>query len=157
LVADADDAGVDEHLEALDARGVGDVDVRVANRRAVLRRLRDGVDLGVNRAKAVLLDLAARGVRLIDKAARLGAVRPAGRRAVVARGQDVLVAHDHRAHLGARARRALRHLARDRQKILIPAQPLAHDPLPRTCTRAGNGTTRRTRGADGRWTCQATG
>src|SRR5215510_12147460 len=60
LVEHTPDAGVDEHLETMDARGVGDVDVGVLDRGAVSRRLRDGVDLGVDGAEAVLLDVAGR-------------------------------------------------------------------------------------------------
>src|SRR4029453_2395046 len=58
VVANARDAGVDQHLEAVDARRVGEIDRRVADGRAVLRRLRDGVDLGVDAPKAVLFPLA---------------------------------------------------------------------------------------------------
>src|SRR5262249_30737504 len=54
LVEDAADTGVDQHLEAMDARGVGDVDVGVPDAGAVPRRLRDRVDLGVNASEAVL-------------------------------------------------------------------------------------------------------
>src|SRR5207249_11639094 len=93
---------------------------------AVLRRLRDGVDLGVDGAEAVLLRLAGGRTRGVDEATHLVAVRQPGRRAVVARRQDVLVAHDHRAHLGARAGGALRHLARGGEEGLRPAGALAH-------------------------------
>src|SRR5439155_1387956 len=48
LVEDAADARVDEHLQAVNAGRVRDVDVGVADAGAVLRRLRDGVDLGVD-------------------------------------------------------------------------------------------------------------
>src|ERR1700731_3230198 len=46
-IEDRADAGVDEHLEAVDAGCVRHVDVRVADRGAILRRLGDRVDLGV--------------------------------------------------------------------------------------------------------------
>src|SRR2546425_6968989 len=61
LVVDAPDARVDEHLQAVDARRVREVDVGVANAGAVLRRLRDGVDLGVDGPEAVLLEITRRG------------------------------------------------------------------------------------------------
>src|SRR5881397_1272634 len=57
---------------------------------------------------------------------QFSSVSPDGVRAVVPRRQDVLVAHDHRAHLGARAGGALRHLARDGEEVLVPARALAH-------------------------------
>src|SRR5437763_16920358 len=126
LVEDAADARVDEHLEAVNAGGVRDVDVGVADAGAVLRRLRDGVDLGVDGAEAVLLRLAGGRTRGVDEATHLVAVRQPGRRAVVARRKDVLVAHDHRPHLGARAGGALGHLARDGEEVLMPARALAH-------------------------------
>src|SRR5581483_7777566 len=105
LVEDAADARVDEHLQAVDARRVRDVDVGVADRGAVLRRLRDRIDLGVDRAEAVLLDLAGRRPRRVDEAADVDAVRETRRRAVVAGREDVLVAHDHGPDLRSQARR----------------------------------------------------
>ena len=44
----------------MNAGGVGDVDVGVTDRGAVLGRLRDRVDLGVDRAEAIFLRLARR-------------------------------------------------------------------------------------------------
>src|SRR5579871_1232832 len=124
LVEDAPDARVDQHLEAVDAGRVRDVDVGAADRDPVLRGLRDRVDLGVDRAEAVLLGLPARRLRGVDEAADVRAVREPGRGAVVAGGEDVAVADDDRAHLGAQARRAFGHLARDRHEVLVPARPL---------------------------------
>src|SRR5262249_46490513 len=124
---DALDARVDEHLEAVDARRVCDVDVAVADARAVLRRLRDGIDLGVDAAEAVLLDLAAGCGRAVDQAAHVETVRQPGRRGVVAGGENGLVAHDHRSQLGAQAGGAFRHLARDGHEVLVPGRPVAHD------------------------------
>ena len=69
--------------------------------------------------------VAARGLRPVDQAADVEAVRHAGGRAVVAGGEDVAVAHDHRADLGAQAGRALRHLARDGHEVLVPARSVA--------------------------------
>src|SRR2546425_6512648 len=126
LVEDAPDAGVDQHLQAVNARRVRDVDVGVADGGAVLRRLRDDVDLGVDGAEAVLLGLARRRAGRVDQAADVGAVGQAGRRPVVAGGQDVLVAHDHRPDLGAGAGGALGHLSRDGHEVLVPARALAH-------------------------------
>src|SRR5689334_16003658 len=129
LVEDALDARVDEHLQAVNARRMGDVDVGVPDARAVLRRLRDRVDLGVDRAEAVLLRPAARRPRRVDEAADVGAVREPGGRAVVPRRQDVLVPDDHRPDLGAETRRPLGHLARDGEEVLMPARTLAHPAL----------------------------
>src|SRR5262249_18301984 len=75
LVEDALDAGVDEHLEAVNAGGVRDVDVGVADAGAVLRRLCDGVDLGMDAAEAVLLDLAGGRCGTVDEAADVETVR----------------------------------------------------------------------------------
>jgi len=58
LVVDFPDAGVDQHLDAVDARGVRYVDRAVFDAGAVLRRLRDGVDLGVDRAEAIFFCIA---------------------------------------------------------------------------------------------------
>src|SRR5229473_3137897 len=57
FVIDVANAGVDQHLEAMDAWRVRDVDTGVANRYAIARRLRDRVDLGVDRAIAILLEI----------------------------------------------------------------------------------------------------
>jgi len=48
FVKDGPHAGVHQHLHALDAGGMGDVDVRAGYRRAVLRGLGDRVDLGMD-------------------------------------------------------------------------------------------------------------
>src|SRR5262245_47039894 len=110
----------------MNARRVRDVDVRVANRGAVLCRLSDGVDLRVDAAKAVFFDLAVRSTRLVDQATDVEAMRQAGGSTVVARREDVLIAHEHRADLGTVARRAIRHLAGDHHEILIPGRPSVH-------------------------------
>src|SRR5207245_9744973 len=113
----AADARVDEHLQAVNAGGVGGADVGVADAGAVLRRLRDGVDLGVDGAEAVLLRLAGGRTRGVDEATHLVAVRQPGRRAVVARRQDVLVAHEDRAATGAREGGAYGRLAREGEEV----------------------------------------
>src|SRR5882762_7608660 len=87
-IEDRADAGVDEHLEAVDAGCVSHVDVRVADRGAVLRRLSDRVNLGMDGAPAILLDLAVGRMRFVDEASGLRAMRHPGRRAIVAGGQD---------------------------------------------------------------------
>src|SRR4029077_18774849 len=129
LVEDPLDAGIDEHLEAVDARRVRDVDAGVADAGAVLRRLRDRVDLGVDAAEAVLLDLAARSGGAIDETPDVEAVRQARRRSVVARREDVLVTHDDGAHLRAQAGRALGDLPGDREEVLVPGRSRAHDTI----------------------------
>ena len=142
-VVDRADAGVDEHLETVDAGRVSHVDIGVADRDAVLGRLRDRVNLGVDGAPTVLLDLAVGRARFIDEASDLVAMRHPGRRPIVAGREDAAVAHDHRAHLGPQAGRALGDLPRDRHEILIPARPLlpaAHQsPLSRTEAGSGGG------------------
>src|SRR5579864_3859358 len=69
FVIDRADAGVDEHLEAVDAGGVRDVNVGVADGAAVAGGLRDRVNLGVNRAVAVLLEIAVGRARFVDETA----------------------------------------------------------------------------------------
>src|SRR5881296_1367348 len=124
LVEDAFDAGIDQHLQAVDARSVSHVDIRVADAHPVLGRLGDRVDLGMDGAVAVLLNLAGRSLRLVDQAPDLSAVRQARWSAVVTGSQDVLLADDHRANLGPTTRRALGHLPGDREEILIPREAL---------------------------------
>src|SRR3989475_9285099 len=147
LVVDAPDARVHQHLEAVNARRVRDVDVGVADAGAVLRRLRDRVDLGVDRAEAVLLGLAGRRAGRVDEAADVGAVRQAGRRAVVPGSEDVLVAHDDGADLGAIAGGALGHLPRDRHEVLLPARALSGGRVAHGRMRIGSGTNVRTKTA----------
>src|SRR5262249_43412216 len=84
------------------------------------------VDLGMDRAEAVLLHVPRRRARRVNQAAHVGAVRQPGGRAVVAGGDDALVAHDHGANLCAGAGRALRDLARDRHEVLMPARTVGH-------------------------------
>ena len=102
------------------------IDIRVADAHPVLGRLGDRVDLGMDGAVAVLLNLAGRGLRLVDQAPDLSAVRQARRSAVVTGSQEVLVTHDHRANLGPATRRALGHLPGDGEEILIPREALVH-------------------------------
>src|SRR5206468_7858633 len=78
------------------------------------------------RAETVLLDFAARRSRFVDQAAHFGAVRESRRRAVVARGKNVLVANDDRADLRSVARRTVCDLPRDQHEVLIPRRSLAH-------------------------------
>ena len=105
---------------------MGDIHIRIPNAHPVLGRLGDGVDLGMNRPVAVLLDLPVRSARLIDQTADLGTVGQARRRAVIAGSQNAAFAYDHRPDLGPETRRALRNLTGDVEKVVIPRQPLAH-------------------------------
>ncbi len=130
LIVDIFDARVDEYLEAVNARRVGDVDRGIFNGRAVFRRLSDRVHLRMNSAEAVLLRIPVGGLGLIHEAARVCAMGHSCRGAVVARRQDILVAHDHRAYLCTVAGGALCHLAGDGHKILMPAQSLSHGKPP---------------------------
>ena len=75
FIVDGLDVGIDQHFEAMDAGGMGDVNISVANRAAVARGLRDRVDLGVNRPVAVLLELAVRRARLVDQTPDVKTVR----------------------------------------------------------------------------------
>ena len=74
------DAGVDQDLEAMNAWRMGNVDRRVFYARAVLGCLGDGIHLGVDGAKAVLLGVAVGRFRL-DKSRQPTSVQcgiPAG-------------------------------------------------------------------------------
>src|SRR5262249_11687278 len=65
---------VDQDLHTVDAGSVRDVNVRIADRGAVASCLRDRIDLSMNRAKAVLFDLAIGIARLVDETSDLGAM-----------------------------------------------------------------------------------
>jgi len=67
FIVDGFDAGIDEDLDAVDARSMGHVDGRVFYVGAVLCRLCDGIDLSVDGAKAVLLHLAIGGLGFVDE------------------------------------------------------------------------------------------
>lgn len=126
FIVDVFDPSIDEDFEAVDARGVGDVDRRILDAGAVFGRLRDRVHFRMDGAEAILLGIPVRGFGLVDETADVNAMGHSRRRAVVARGQDVFVAHDHGAHLRALTSGALCYLARDRHEILVPAQSSAH-------------------------------
>ncbi len=117
-------AGVDEHLEAVDARGVRDVDVGVADRGAIASRLRNRIDLGVNGAIAVLLNFSIGRARFVNEASCFGAMRQSCGRAVVAGRENAAVADDDGADLCAQAGRALGDLARNRHEVLVPARTM---------------------------------
>src|ERR1019366_4826054 len=87
------------------------VDVRAVDPHAVARGLHDGVRLGVHRADAVAV---------LHEVAVLVAVRQAPDAAVVAGGEDALVAHDDRADELAVAGRARGDLARDVHEVVVP-------------------------------------
>src|SRR5262249_46859057 len=126
FVEDAANACVHDGLEAVDARSVRDVDVGFADRGALARRLRDRIDLRVDRAETVLNDLTAGIARLVDLATDVETVRHARRRAVVAGRENVALADDDGADLGPQACRAFGHLARDRHEIFVPSRPPVH-------------------------------
>ena len=104
----------------MNTRRMGNVDRAVFDGRAVFRRLGDGIHLGVDGAKAVLLGVTVRGFRFVNQTADISAMGHARRRPVISGGKDVFVAHDHRADLCASAGRALSHVQGDRHEVLIP-------------------------------------
>ena len=113
----AQDAGVDDHLGAVEAGLMGDVDRAAVDRHAVQRGLDDGVLLGVQRAHAVVVH---------DQTADVRAVGQAHGRAVVAGGQDALVLDDDRADGGAWAGAAPGHLPGDVHEVFVPGRPFGH-------------------------------
>jgi hypothetical protein len=126
-------AGVHQYFQTMDAWCVGDVYRRILDVGAVLRRLGDGVHLGMDRAKAVLLGVAIGRFRLVNQTANVGAVGHPGGRAIVTGGENILIPSDNGADFGARACRSLGHLQSDRHEVLIPAQPFAHN-IPSSAT-----------------------
>src|ERR671913_1535970 len=82
--------GVHDHLHAHKARLVGAVDRGAGHGDAVVGGLDDSVLLGVERTLAALA-----AVHDPDEASHVLAVGHPGRAAVVAGGQDALVAYDH--------------------------------------------------------------
>lgn len=124
------DSGVDENLQAMDAGRVSDVDGGIFDTRAILRCLGDGIHLGVDGAKAVLLGFSIGRFGFVDKTTDVDAMRHTCRRAVVSRGQDIFVADDNRAHLRPSASRALGYLLRNGHEILVPAWPVVHERPP---------------------------
>ncbi len=62
LVVDRFNAGIYEHLQTMNAGRMGNVDRGVFDARAVLRSLRDRVDVRMDRPEAVLLGIPVRGL-----------------------------------------------------------------------------------------------
>ena len=62
VVKDPLNAGVDQNLETMNAWGMRDVDIGVADTDAIFSCLGNRVDLGMNRPIAVLLKFAAWGL-----------------------------------------------------------------------------------------------
>jgi hypothetical protein len=119
-------AGIDEDLDAVDARGMGHVDGRVFDVGTVLCRLSDGVNLGVDGAEAVLLYLAIGSLGFIDETSGFGAMGHPSGRAIVSRSQDIPIPHDYGTYLCSIAGRALCHLLGNGHEILIPGQSITH-------------------------------
>lgn len=71
-------------------------------------------------AETILLDFAVRRFGFVNQAANVRAVRHSCGRAVVSSREDTLVPDYDSAHFCPGASRALRHLAGNRQKILVP-------------------------------------
>ena len=110
-VDDARDAGVDQHLRAVDARQVRDVTRGAPGRDAVQGGLDDGVRLRVDRPHAVAVH---------HEMACLVAVFLSRRRTVEASGQDAFFQHQHSAHEGAVAGAPLGDGVGDLHKVRVP-------------------------------------
>src|SRR5262245_58017173 len=111
----------------MNAGCMGTVNRAIFDTGTVLGRLGDGVHFSMDGAKAVLLGVAVRCLRLIDQATDISAMWHPCRRSVVTGGENVFVTHDHGPNLCPAYRRPLGNLKRNGHEILIPAQPLAHD------------------------------
>jgi hypothetical protein len=111
VVDDAHDAGVDQHLGALQAGEVGDVAVGALGGDAVQRRLDDGIGLSMDGTHAVTID---------HKVTNFLAVGQAGGRAVEAGGQNALFAHQHGADEGAVAGASGGYVVSDLHEVGVP-------------------------------------
>ena len=123
IVAGVDDAarpGVDQHLGTGQAWLMGDIGSGAFGSDAVKRSLDERVLLGVQRADTVPVD---------EQMADVVAVGQAGRRAVVAGGQDAPVTHEDATHMRAIAGAALGDSERNLHEVLVPggALAVAHD------------------------------
>src|SRR6266567_766165 len=116
-VHDPADPAVRDHLEAAPAGRSRHVNGGAVDHDAILGGLDDGVRLGVDGRHAVVV---------LHHMTRLGAVRHGADRAVVTRRQDGLVAHDHRAHVLARAGRPRGDHLGDVHEVNVPRYPLLH-------------------------------
>jgi hypothetical protein len=126
FIVDLLDAGIDEDLNAVDARGMGYVDGRVFDVGTVLCRLSDGVDLGVDGAKAVLLYLAIGSLGFVDETPGFGTMGHPSGSAIVSRSQDIPIPHDYGTHLCSIAGGALSYLLGNGHEVLIPGQSITH-------------------------------
>lgn len=126
FIVDGLDAGIDEDLDAVDARSMGHVDGRVFDVGTVLCRLSDGIDLSVDGAKAVLLHLAIGSLGFVDETSGFRTMGHSSRRAIVSRSQDIPIPHDYSTYLCSIAGGALCHLLGNGHEILIPGQSIIH-------------------------------
>ena len=120
--------GLAQLLEAAEARPQRRVAVRAVERVAEARRLQDRVLLGVHadadvvgRSRRILLAMGAAMAALLLRVA----AREAARRAVVARGDDAALAHEHGADVAPEALRALARRDREEHEVLVPVGPAA--------------------------------
>jgi len=120
FVIDVFNTGVDQYLETVDARRMGDVNCAVLYIGTIFRGLGDGVHFRVDRAKAILLGIAVGCFRLVDETADIGAMRHASRRAIIPGSKDILITHNDRADLGSGAGRAFGDLLGDSHEVLVP-------------------------------------
>ncbi len=111
VINDARNAGIDQHLGAIDARQVSDVAHCAFGGNAVQCGLNDGVRLGVDRADAMTIH---------HEMPDLVAMLLPGGGAVEARGQDAFFQHQHTAHEGAVTGAALGYGIGDLHEIRIP-------------------------------------
>lgn len=124
VVINGFNANVNEHLQAVEARACGDVNIRALNGGAVFRCLCNRVNFGVNGAHAVFFDGAIRVRGFVDEAVRSVAMWQSRWRAVVACGENVVVAHDNRTDVCPLARRPTRNQMRHAHEVFVPANTL---------------------------------
>ena len=105
----------------------GRVERGALDRHPVDGRLDDRVLLGVDGA-AQLVTLSRRDAELLAQAADVEAVRRVARGAVVAGGEDALVAHEDGPDLTAQARGARGGLARELEEVLVPGRATRRRP-----------------------------
>ncbi len=112
-------AGVDDHLRADAAGLIGTIEGRTVNIRPMLGSLDDCILLGM-KTTADFVSFPGWDSHLFAKTSAVEAMLDARGCTVVARGENVLVLHDHSAHLATQAGGPLLHQMRDFHEIFVP-------------------------------------
>jgi hypothetical protein len=113
------DSSIDYELKTREARGAGYIDVAAVDCIAILRRLTDGILLGMH--AETLVEFLSCGMGMAtSRASAVEAVRRAGGCAVVARRYDVVVLDDNRPYLAAGAVATGSNVSGYAEKVILP-------------------------------------